>query len=136
MTFTVSYDPHTLKPDDGLNYEFDYNSNMPWTSTKPAAENSTYTGASGHVVTITTANENTLVDNLVPDESHSWIGLSDETTEGQHKWVTDDSYDYTNWNTAQPSTGTVEDLSLIHIPEPTTLRRTSYPVFCLKQKKV
>ena len=28
------------------------------------------------------------------------------------------------------------DLSLIHIPEPTRLRRISYAVFCLKKKKM
>src|SRR5660398_297027 len=31
--------------------------------------------------------------------------------------------------------GTVHSLSLIHISEPTRLRRTSYAVFCLKKKK-
>ena len=31
--------------------------------------------------------------------------------------------------------GAVYELSLIHIPEPTRLRRTSYSVFCLKKKK-
>ena len=33
------------------------------------------------------------------------------------------------------SVGPVEDLSLIHISEPTRLRRISYAVFCLKKKK-
>src|SRR5660398_297079 len=34
-----------------------------------------------------------------------------------------------------PVTTSVYDLSLIHISEPTRLRRISYAVFCLKKKK-
>src|SRR5660397_281306 len=34
-----------------------------------------------------------------------------------------------------PDEGPAEDLSLIHISEPTRLRRISYAVFCLKKKK-
>ena len=62
-----------------------------------AAKNSTYNGISGHLFTITTANENTFVANLVPDASHSWIGQTDENTEGTYKWVTDEPYSYSKW---------------------------------------
>jgi len=40
-----------------------------------------------------------------------------------------------NLGRARWSLGNIEDLSLIHISEPTRLRRISYAVFCLKKKK-
>ena len=69
-----------------------------------------FNGINGHLVTITSASENTFVDNLVGNHNFKlWIGLSDEITEGTYQWVTGEPLAYTNWITGQPYYGTDED---------------------------
>jgi hypothetical protein len=81
-----------LNPENGHYYEYVDADNIIWTDAKIAAELRIYNGVNGHLVTIT--NENDFVNNLIPRNSHSWIGLSDETIEGQYKWVTGELFAY------------------------------------------
>ena len=90
-------------PDNGHYYEFITDNNIKWTEAKTTAENSTYNGITGHLVTITIASENTFVDGLVQDNSSVWIGLTDEAREGQYKWVTGETFDFSNWDSNQPA---------------------------------
>ncbi len=94
---------------NGHGYQFVYSPGITYTDAKTAAESSTYNGASGHLVTITGATENYYVSLLYPYDFHAWIGLSDETTEGDYTWVTGEPFTYSNWNTGQPSAGTGEN---------------------------
>jgi len=55
----------------------------------------------GHLATITTAAEQALVSELLSDNVNNekyWLGGTDEMEEGNWEWVTDVSFDYTNWD--------------------------------------
>lgn len=72
-----------------------------WTTAK-----SNCAAMGGHLVTVTTSGENSFLFNLWPS---GWIGLTDEVTEGTWKWVTGETFSYTNWNSGEPNNSGNED---------------------------
>lgn len=74
---------------------------MTWTDARQACQN-----MGGHLVTITSSSENNFIYNLWPS---GWIGLTDEVSEGQWKWVTGEPYSYSSWNGGEPNNSGNED---------------------------
>ena len=89
-------------PANGHHYEFIQASGLSWTDAKNAAEAAEFLGVNGHLVTITSAEENAFVDALVPS-IRAWIGLTDAVTEGTFEWVTGEPVIYTNFGPGEPN---------------------------------
>ena len=69
-----------------------------WYNAKQLCEN-----AGGYLAVITSEGENDFIQENFGRNSHFWIGLTDEDTEGTHKWVTGETFSYTNWNSGEPN---------------------------------
>ncbi|MFM6578531.1 MAG: C-type lectin domain-containing protein [Dolichospermum sp.] len=59
----------------------------------------------GNLVTINTALEQTFLVNTFGGSQELWIGYTDKVTEGQFKWVSNETSTYTNWFPGQPDNG-------------------------------
>lgn len=56
----------------------------------------------GHLVTITSAAENSFVSGLAGGQS-VWIGATDQGSEGSFKWVNGETFRYSNWASGEPN---------------------------------
>ncbi|QTN38522.1 HYR domain-containing protein [Cryomorphaceae bacterium] len=89
---TASY---IVKRDDGTVvfsgnghfYEFVPAPSITWAAAKAAAEQMTYNGQQGYLVTITSAAENAFAASKLPG-AQGWIGANDSQVEGEWRWVT------------------------------------------------
>ena len=61
----------------------------------------------GHLATITSAEENAAVYNLIQKEglTLAFFGYSDENSEGNWEWITGETSTYSNWAAGQPNNG-------------------------------
>ena len=94
-------DENTTKldiPSDAKGYNthayYYFSGNKSWDDAKAYCEK-----IGGHLVTITTQGEEEFVKSLLQDTSKAWIGAYKD---GSWKWVTNEKWDYTDWNTNQP----------------------------------
>jgi|GEM_PF-2589188 len=103
--------------DTGHYYEFVNDAVRP-DDAETAADGSILYGLQGYLGTITSADENTFVANLIPGAQAPWLGASDEATEGEWLWTAgpEDGTQfwqgdaggtavagmYTNWEAGQP----------------------------------
>ena len=81
---------------DGHYYRF-YNTSMTYPEAKAFCEEQ-----GGHVVTITSAEENEFVLSLFSD-TYIWLGGNDEAEEGKFVWDTGEYFFYTNWDDGEPN---------------------------------
>ena len=80
-------------------YEY-VGSNLSWDQAKDAAANSTYSGMSGHLATISDMGENNFVTNL---GSNGWLGGTDEGHNGTWTWVTGEAWSFDSWSPGEPN---------------------------------
>ena len=92
-------------PANGHYYEL-IDSNLTWYDARDAAAGMSYNGMQGHLATITSSGENNFVLNEWPDlgeDFEFWIGGTDEASEDDWEWITDEPWSYTNWNSGEPN---------------------------------
>ena len=99
----VSMSRVTNIPADALRYNGHYyklyNEGLTWSDAKTFCEN-----LGGHLVTITDANEQTVIENLLYEQglkTDYWIG-GYKNDEDLWQWVTDEKFSYSNWEDEQP----------------------------------
>lgn len=89
---------------DGHHYEIVPTTTGSWIDASNQAAASTYLESPGHLVTITSAEENAFVNGLVPAAGGSgYIGLHDQVNEGTFTWVTGELVSYTAWEPGEPN---------------------------------
>lgn len=59
----------------------------------------------GHLATLSTQSEYNTIKNMMQgtDFTQTFLGATDEENEGVWKWITRESWSYTNWNTNEPN---------------------------------
>ena len=72
-----------------------YVTTLTWTNAKTACEI-----LGGHLATSTSAEKNLFLTTIT--QARTWLGATDEETEGTWKWVTGEAWSYTNWGSPQP----------------------------------
>jgi len=87
----------------GPNTYYVFDKKMPWYSARKYCEM-----LGGHLVTITSREEQAFVQRL-PEQlgkgNRFWIGLSTTNPDEPWRWVTDETFDYSNWARGFPDTG-------------------------------
>jgi hypothetical protein len=85
--------------------------NIAWGTAATRARQAAHLGLHGHLVSITSAEENAFVLALAGGGTfRPWIGLTDEEVEGAFQWVTGETFEFANWDQGEPNNaGTGED---------------------------
>lgn len=92
--------PSTAVEFNGHYYQV-YDNSMTWTEAKEYCEK-----LGGHLVTITSIEENNYIKDLVVSNGKKnayWLGASDSETEGVWKWVTGEPFEFSDWGTDEPN---------------------------------
>lgn len=69
----------------------------------------------GHLATITNEAEQKQINKLMPniESTYYWLGATDEKEEGNWRWITEESFSYSNWDTGFPDNAGNEDYLII-----------------------
>ena len=84
---------------NGHRYEV-YTNAVDWQTAKRFCEQK-----GGHLVAITSAEENNIIKSNVKDLSNEryWLGLTDIDLQSKWKWITGESLSYKNWSSGEPN---------------------------------
>lgn len=97
--------PSTAVEFNGHYYQV-YDNSMTWTEAKEYCEK-----LGGHLVTITTADEQSFVESIIKNGTKScyWLGGTDEEAEGNWKWITGEAFSYAHWGKDMPDNWETEN---------------------------
>ncbi|MBO4400722.1 MAG: hypothetical protein J5809_02635 [Selenomonadaceae bacterium] len=91
--------PSDALPYNGHYYKI-YNDGMTWSDAKTFCEN-----LGGHLLTITDANEQTVIENLLYEKGSKnsyWLGGFKDSN-NRWKWITGENWSYSNWADSEPN---------------------------------
>ncbi|MCM1508445.1 MAG: VWA domain-containing protein [Ruminococcus flavefaciens] len=91
---------HDVYGNNGHKYRI-FDTSMSWNDAETYCES-----LGGHLATITSAEEQTLInDSLLATGTKNtyFIGLSRKNSNSQWEWVTDETFDYSNWDEGEPN---------------------------------
>ncbi|HSV43790.1 MAG TPA: PEP-CTERM sorting domain-containing protein [Candidatus Bathyarchaeia archaeon] len=81
-----------------------------WGQARSAAQSSVYEGMAGHLVTLTSSDENNWVITNVVNGNAVWLGGFQNTSSNDYaepsggwEWVTGESWGYSNWGSGRPN---------------------------------
>ena len=97
-------------------YYYAFDEGKTWTEAKEKCE-----VIGGHLVTITTQEEQEIVESIIKNGTKScyWLGGTDEIAEGQWKWITGEEFKYTHWAKDMPDNFLTENyLMMFKEPHP------------------
>ena len=84
-----------------------------WDEAKALAEGSAYLGLQGHLVTVTSAGENSFVMGIPGVTGATWLGGFQDPAgsepSGGWQWITGETWNYTNWGPGEPNNAGNED---------------------------
>jgi len=92
-------------------------SSVNWTSARDAAAKKTFSGMTGHLVTLTSSGENEFIRTTVLSGKTGswWIGAFQDANasepSGNWQWVTGESWSFANWNSGEPNDSGGEDVA-------------------------
>ncbi|OGL55605.1 MAG: hypothetical protein A3C43_06995 [Candidatus Schekmanbacteria bacterium RIFCSPHIGHO2_02_FULL_38_11] len=108
--FNTSFEATPVRWDVNGHYYDVIDVSINWDDANTAAESSTFLGMKGHLATITSADENQFIINMLgaTDTFHrSWIGgfqaSGSSEPNGGWSWVTGEPFIYSNWDTNEPN---------------------------------
>ena len=74
-----------------------------WSEALLLAESSSFNGVAGHLVTITSVEENDWIWTNLGAVNAYFLGGTDQIVEGSWEWITGESWSYVNWNSGEPN---------------------------------
>ena len=107
----------TLSSGGNGHYYEQINKSLTWTNANLEAKSLNYLGLSGHLVTLTSADENSFLVNTWQDTYLYWIGAYQfdklDEPDGDWRWVTNEKWEYTNWYLGEPNNAGFEEYAAI-----------------------
>jgi len=94
--FSITVGEANFLPSTGHYYEFISNPGISWTDAQIAADNRTYFGLQGYLVTLTSQEEADFSGSQA--QGVGWIGANDAAVEGEWRWVTGPEAGTQFWN--------------------------------------
>ncbi len=88
-----------------------YNGRVSWHMAKAFCERN-----GGHLVTITSENEQNIINELNADGRYLWLGASDTNQDGIWEWVTGEPFEYAYWLQGEPNYGSGIEMYLGTLP--------------------
>ena len=88
---------NSIKLFNGHAFKLFYQNNISWHDAKYACET-----IGGHLATSTSADKNDFL-NSIREGNNIWLGGTDENDESNWRWITGETWSYSNWNDDEPS---------------------------------